>query len=196
MANSREEKALVARALDGDREAFRLLLREYQTPVFHIALRMLRDREDAEDATQDVFIKVHGALHQYDFRYPFRSWIFRIAHNRCIDYIRKRKMTFLSLDAPAPGREEETGWELPDPDAVDPLDAAQAAEEKELIEEAIGKLGPTLRSAITLRHVEGLRYEEIAQILGVPLGTVKVRIFRARQVLARLLGRRLGKEKK
>lgn len=196
MAGSPDEKKLVRRARGGDREAFRLLLREYQTPVFNLALRILRSREDAEDAAQEVFVKVYNALHQYDPRYAFRSWIFRITHNLCIDYIRRRKMSTLSIDAPVAGPEGDMEWNLPDRDAVDPLEAASAGEERDLIERAIEKLGPTLRSAITLRHVDGLRYDEIAEILDIPLGTVKVRIFRAREMLAKLLSRPLGREKK
>jgi RNA polymerase sigma-70 factor (ECF subfamily) len=196
MAGSPDEKKLVRRARGGDQEAFRLLLREYQTPVFNLALRILRSREDAEDASQEVFVKVYNALHQYDPRYAFRSWIFRITHNLCIDYIRRRKMSTLSLDAPVAGPEGEMEWDLPDPDAIDPSEAASAGEEREMIERAIEKLGPTLRSAITLRHLEGLRYDEIAEILEIPLGTVKVRIFRAREMLAKFLSRPLGRDKK
>jgi len=196
MASSPDEKALVARAVDGDQEAFRLLLREYQTAVYNLAFRILRGKEDAEDASQEVFVKVHKALHQYDPRYAFRSWIFRITHNLCIDMIRRRKPPALSINSPIATSEGEVEWDLPDVDAVDPLEAVTALEEKNMIEEAIEKLGPTLRSAITLRHIEGLRYDEIAKILDIPLGTVKVRIFRARELLAKLLASRLGREKK
>lgn len=195
MASSPDEKSLVKRARGGDEEAFRLLLRAYQTPVYSLALRILRAKEDAEDATQEVFVKVYNALHQYDPHYAFRSWIFRITHNLCIDFIRRRKQNTLSLDAPIAGHEGEMDWDLPDPDAVDPLEATSAGEEKKLIEEAIERLNPTLRSAITLRHVEGLRYDEIAEILDIPLGTVKVRIFRARETLAKLLSQKLERGK-
>ncbi len=193
MDRSRDEKDLVERSRTGDEEAFRLLIREYQNPVFHLAQRILRNRSDAEDAAQEVFIKVYSALSQYDPRYAFRSWIFRITHNLCIDYIRKRKYPLISIDQPIAGSEGEITWDLPDPDAVNPLEAVEAGQEKKIIEEAIGKLSPTLRSAITLRHLEGLRYDEIADILEIPLGTVKVRLFRAREALAKLLSSRLDR---
>ena len=164
--------------------------------VYNLAFRILRSREDAKDATQEVFLKVHGALHQYDPQYAFRSWILRITHNHSIDQLRKRRMSTISIDSPISRPEGDVEWDLPDPGAVDPLEATSAGEEKTLIEEAIGRLGPTLRSAITLRHVEGLRYDEIAEILEIPLGTVKVRIFRAREALAKLLGRRLERGEK
>ncbi|NNE09031.1 MAG: sigma-70 family RNA polymerase sigma factor [Gemmatimonadetes bacterium] len=195
MARSPDEKKLVRRILEGDAEAFRPLVRTYQSPVYHLALRILRNRDDAEDAAQDVFVKVFRKLRSYDDRYALKSWILRITHNHCIDQLRKRKHKMLSLDEPFARGDGETEWELPDPDAVDPLEAALDSELKAILASAIERLSPNLQAAITLRHVEGLRYDEIADVLGIPLGTVKVRIFRAREELARLLGSRLGRNK-
>lgn len=185
---------LVRRAREGDEEAFRLLLRRYQGDVFGLAWRILRNRDDAEDAAQEVFIRLHKSLDQYDPNRAFRSWLLRITHNLCIDHIRKRRLATVSFDEPIPTGDGEVGWDPPDPDGKDPLERLVEKEERELIEEAIAGLAPKLRSAITLRHVQGLRYEEIAEILDVPLGTVKVRIFRARAAMAGILERKLRGE--
>ncbi len=194
MVSKPEEKEWVARARSGDEEAFRAIVRRYQGEVYNLAGRILRNREDAEDAAQDVFVRIYGALHQYDPRYPFRNWVLRITHNLCIDCLRRKRVPTVSMDEPIRQKDGEMGWELPDPDAPDPLEQVMRTEESRWIEEAIGSLGPTLRTAITLRHFHGLRYEEIAEILEVPLGTVKVRIFRARAALAKILARRMGEE--
>jgi RNA polymerase sigma-70 factor (ECF subfamily) len=194
MVSKPEEREWVARARGGDEEAFRALVRRYQGEVYNLAGRILRNREDAEDAAQEVFVRVYGALHQYDPSHPFRNWLLRITHNLCIDHLRRKRISTVSMDEPIRQKDGEVGWELPDPDAPDPLEAVIYAEERGWIEEAIASLGPTLRAAITLRHLHGLRYEEIAEILDVPLGTVKVRIFRARAALAKLLARRMEGE--
>ncbi|MBN1824950.1 MAG: sigma-70 family RNA polymerase sigma factor [Candidatus Eisenbacteria bacterium] len=196
MESKPDDKSLVARARAGDEECFRILIRRYQRDVFRLCYRILRNNEDAEDASQDVFIRLHRSLGQYDPSHLFRSWLLRITHNLCIDHLRRRRMTTVSLDEPIRRGDGEIEWDLPDPDAMDPLDATALGQEREMLEEAIARLGPTLRSAITLRHVHGLRYEEIAETLDVPLGTVKVRIFRARAALAEMLGERLGRERK
>ncbi|MFH1682017.1 MAG: sigma-70 family RNA polymerase sigma factor [Candidatus Eisenbacteria bacterium] len=194
MESSPAERKLVARALAGEEGAFRALLRRYQRDVFNLAFRILKNREDAEDAAQEVFVRVYQSLGQYDPNRPFRNWLLRITHNLCVDVLRRRRIRTVSLSEPLQGEEGEIGWELPDPDAADPLDALVGKEEREIIEETIAKLGETLRSAIVLRHVQGLRYEEIAEVLGIPLGTVKVRIFRARAAIAEILGRRFGEK--
>ncbi|MBM3321551.1 MAG: sigma-70 family RNA polymerase sigma factor [Candidatus Eisenbacteria bacterium] len=194
MGSSPEERRLVARARAGEEGAFRSLLRRHQRDVFNLAFRILRNREDAEDAAQEVFLRIYRSLEQYDPERPFRNWLLRITHNLCIDWLRRRRIATVSLGEPLRQDEGEIEWELPDPSAADPLETLLGKEERELVEEAIAKLGPTLRSAIVLRHVQGLRYEEIADVLGIPLGTVKVRLFRARAAIAELLGRKLERE--
>jgi RNA polymerase sigma-70 factor (ECF subfamily) len=189
-----DERTLVAKARAGDEGAFRALVRAHQRSVFGLAYRILQNREDAEDAAQEAFIRVYRSLEQYDPERPFRSWLLRITHNLCVDTLRRRRLRLVSLDEPIRGEAGEIEWDPADTTTPDPLEALVAGEEKELIEKAIARLGPTLRSAIVLRHVQGLRYEEIAEILGVPLGTVKVRIFRARAAIAEALARRFGGE--
>jgi RNA polymerase sigma-70 factor (ECF subfamily) len=160
--------------------------------VFNLAIRILRNREDAEDASQEVFFRLYRSLGQYDPGRPFRSWLLRITHNLCIDLLRRRRVAPVSIDGPLRGEEGDSEWDLPDPSGRDPLEELLGKEERELVEAAIERLGPVLRSAIVLRHMHGLRYEEIAEVLDVPLGTVKVRIFRARAAIADFLARRSG----
>lgn len=177
------DQEVVARACDGSERAYRELLSRYERPVFSLIYRMVRDRERAEDLCQDTFIKVLNALTTYRPEYKFSSWIFKIANNAAIDHLRKKQLDTLSLDgapdAVTAERQEGTSLQISDT-TESPLDELQARELGGQIEEAIGKLRPEYRSCILLRHVEGRPYEEIAEILDLPLGTVKTYIHRAR----------------
>ncbi|RPJ43487.1 MAG: sigma-70 family RNA polymerase sigma factor, partial [Candidatus Latescibacterota bacterium] len=164
MKSAPDERSLVARTLAGDEDAFRALLRRYRSDVYNLAIRILKNREDAEDASQEVFVRLYRALDQYDPERPFRGWLLRITHNLCVDHLRRRRLPAVSIDGPLRTEEGEGDWDLPDPKARDPLEDLVGKEEQELVEEAIGRLGPVLRSAIVLRHVQGLRYEEIAEV--------------------------------
>jgi RNA polymerase sigma-70 factor (ECF subfamily) len=174
---------LVARARKGSEAAYRELLGRYQRPVFSLVYRMVRDRERAEDLAQETFVKVFNNIERYDPKYKFSSWIFKIATNVAIDAIRKKEPETVSLDGSRHARTDEeleatriqvaSGEENPE----ELLEARELGTE---IEHAIGRLRPEYRTAIVLRHVEGRAYEEIAEIMDVPLGTVKTYIHRAR----------------
>ena len=177
---------LVALARSGSELAYRELLDRYQRPVFSLVYRMVRDRELAEDLAQETFVKVFNRLDRYNPRYKFSSWIFKIASNLAIDTLRKKAPVTVSLEG---SRHAQTVEEA---DATritvasggeNPEELLEAKELGEEIERAIGKLRPEYRTAIVLRHVEGRPYEEIAEILDVPLGTVKTHIHRARAEL-------------
>lgn len=177
------DQEVVARACEGSERAYRELLGRYERPVFSLIYRMVRDRERAEDLCQDTFIKVLNALTSYRPEYKFSSWIFKIANNAAIDHLRKKQLDTLSLDgAPdAVTQERQEGTSLQVADNIEtPLDELEARELGSHIEAAIGKLRPEYRSCILLRHVEGRPYEEIAEMLDLPLGTVKTYIHRAR----------------
>jgi RNA polymerase sigma-70 factor (ECF subfamily) len=177
------DQEVVARACDGSEPAYRELLSRYERPVFSLVYRMVRDRERAEDLCQDTFIKVLNALTSYRPEYKFSSWIFKIANNAAIDHLRKKQLDTLSLDgapdAVTTERQEGTSLQISD-NTESPLDELEARELGGQIEEAIGNLRPEYRSCILLRHVDGRPYEEIAEILDLPLGTVKTYIHRAR----------------
>jgi len=184
-----QEVVVLARA--GNEAAYRELLRRYERPIFSLVFRMVRDRELAEDLAQETFVKALNALDSYRPEYKFSSWIFKIANNTAIDHLRRRELDTLSLDgsphAETPEAMEATALQIGNR-LESPLEAVEARELGGAIEEAIGKLRPEYRSCILLRHVEGRAYEEIAEILNLPLGTVKTYIHRARNELRESLG--------
>ena len=180
------DQEVVAIARTRDEAACRELVRRYERPVFSLLYRMVRNRELAEDLAQETFIKVMNALDSYRPEYKFSSWVFKIANNAAIDHLRKRELDTLSLEgsphADTPQMVERTTLQIGERAET----ALEAVEHKELggeIERAIAKLRPEYRVCILLRHVEGRAYEEIAEILDLPLGTVKTYIHRARNEL-------------
>jgi RNA polymerase sigma-70 factor (ECF subfamily) len=184
------DQQVVAWAQDGAEAAFRELVRRYQRPVFSLIYRMVRDREAAEDLAQETFIKVLNAIDSYRPEHKFSSWIFKIANNAAIDHLRRREPDLLSLegapDAVSVDRQEATALQVRDR-GESPLEELEARELGSHIEGAIARLRPEYRACILLRHVEGRAYEEIAAILGLPLGTVKTYIHRARGELRDIL---------
>lgn len=184
------DQEVVRHAVSGREAAYRELIRRYQRPVFSLVFRMVRDRELAEDLAQETFIKVLNAIDSYRPEYKFSSWIFKIANNAAIDHLRRRALDTLSLDG-SPHAEtaeaiEATTLQIGADDET-PLDEVANRELGSQIEAAINELRPEYRSCILLRHVEGRPYEEIAEILELPLGTVKTYIHRARNELRILL---------
>ena len=185
---SDQEVVLQARA--GREAAYRELIRRYERPIFALLFRMVRDRELAEDLAQETFIKALNAIESYRPEFKFSSWIFKIANNAAIDHLRRRELDTLSLDgsphAATPEAMQATALQI-GARQESPLDAVEAKELGGAIEAAIGRLRPEYRSCILLRHVEGRAYEEIAEILDLPLGTVKTYIHRARNELRQTL---------
>jgi len=184
------DQEVIARALQGRETAYRELIDRYQKPVFSLVYRLVRDRELAEDLAQETFIKVLNALDRYDPRYKFSSWIFKIAHNTALDQLRKKELATLSLDgSPHATDAEEVDATVLTAIASDetPEDYAANRELGTVLERAIATLRPEYRTAIILWHVEGRPYDEIAEIMGVPLGTVKTYIHRARGELRQKL---------
>jgi RNA polymerase sigma factor (sigma-70 family) len=177
-----EDIQLIARARRGDERAFRSLLDKYERPVFSICMRMVRNRDDATDLAQDSFIKVFSMLERYNPSYAFSSWLFKITSNLCIDYLRKRRVETYPMDEPIDGEKGEITRQYesdePDPDAV--LDRK---EKMVRLNQGVEELPEHYRIMLILRHQEGLSYEEIAETLEIPLGTVKARIHRAREML-------------
>ncbi len=187
---SLSDQEIVALAKEGREAAYRELIRRYERPVFSLILRMVRDRQLAEDLAQETFIKALNAIATYKPEYKFSSWIFKIANNAAIDQLRRREVDTLSIDG-APNATsaddiEATALQVGDKGET-PLAELEARELGTHIERAIAQLRPEYRSCIMLRHVEGLAYEEIAQLLDLPLGTVKTYIHRARHELRDML---------
>jgi RNA polymerase sigma-70 factor (ECF subfamily) len=181
---------VVSLAQQGRDVAFRELIRRYERPVFSLIYRMVRDRELAEDLSQDTFVKVLNHIDRYRAEFKFSSWLFKIANNVAIDHLRKRQVETISVDgsphAASQDAIEATSFEIAG-QQESALDEIEARELGSAIEQAIAKLRPEYRSCIMLRHVEDRSYEEIAATLDLPLGTVKTYIHRARHELRKAL---------
>ncbi len=175
-------EGLVRRCLAGDERAFRELVERYQPQVYSLALHMVRRVEDAEDVTQETFIRVFRALGRYDLARPFGAWLMTITSRLCIDHIRRRKFSPISLTQREPGSDEEYSIDVRDP-GLKPDERVVHAEEERRSVELIDSLPPHYRIVVLLRHQQQLSYEEIAEALTLPLGTVKARIHRARALL-------------
>ena len=188
--NALTDQEVVLLARGGQERAYRELVRRYERPIFSLLYRMVRDRELAEDLSQETFVKALNAIESYRPEYKFSSWLFKIANNAAIDHLRRRELDTLSLEgsphAVTPDAVEATALQIGDRGET-PLDIVEAKELGGQIERAIAQLRPEYRACILLRHVDGRAYEEIAQMLDLPLGTVKTYIHRARNELRRLL---------
>jgi RNA polymerase sigma-70 factor (ECF subfamily) len=176
---------LVASALKGREDGFEELVRRYQRPMVTYIYRMTGDYEASLDLTQEVFIKVYNSLARYDATFKFSTWIYRIAHNAAIDYLRRNSTQFEDLE-----RQNSDGATFMRPlasRAPSPEEQSERAERRAEIETVVQDLPPAYRELIVLRHAHDLSYDEIAEITALPLGTVKNRIFRARESLRRAL---------
>ena len=175
------DEELVAAVLDGDRERFGALVDRYQARLVNYLFRLLRNVDDAHDLAQEVFVKVYQVLDRYDPQFKFSTWLFRVAQNAAIDQIRRRRLKLVSLrqeDDEGDGRD----WDLPSPERG-PYGEMRNRERGDAIQEAIDTLPWEYRELILLRHFGELPYDEIAHLKQMPLGTVKNKLFRGRQML-------------
>ncbi len=177
---------LVASVLAGSERAFGDLVRRYERPVYTLLLRMVREPLLAEDLGQEVFVKAYRALASYDPARKFASWLFKIAHNAALDHLRRGELQTVPLEAGEDDR-PDLAEVLVDAGAEDPEAAAGRRDLGRHLDRAIGRLRPEYRAAIVLRFQEGLSYQEIAEELGQPIGTVKTNLHRARKALAGLM---------
>ncbi|RMG65231.1 MAG: sigma-70 family RNA polymerase sigma factor [Calditrichaeota bacterium] len=177
-----DDHRLIEQAKKGNQKAFETLMHRYRNLVYHVMLKMIRNPQDAEDLTQEAFMKAFHALNSFNEEYAFSTWLMKIATNNCIDLLRKRKLKAISIDQPVQVKDDAIRIELPDRDPT-PERRLLSREQSRLIDQAIDSLPPLYRHVIVLRHREEKSYEEIAEILDLPLGTVKARIFRAREML-------------
>ena len=185
-----DDRELATLAARGRESAFRELLTRYERPVFSLVYRMVRDRTLAEDLAQEAFIRAFNAIGSYKTSYKFSNWILKIANNHTIDYLRKRKLDTVSIHgSPHAKTEDEINQTRVVLESRDenPHDYVEHRELGGQIEEAIGQLRDEYRTVILLRHVEGHAYDEIAEIMDLPLGTVKTYLHRARGELRKSL---------
>ena len=180
---------LVVRVLAGEQEAFRALVSRHQRGVYNLLARMLRNPSRAEELAQETFLKAFKNLRSFDPGYKFSNWILRIAHNAAIDAMRRAGPPEVSLDEPDPHSGLAPAEAVPDPRADE---ADRAIERRELslaLSWAFDQLRPEYRQLVVLRYQEDRSYEEITEITGLPLGTVKSHLHRARAEMAELLRR-------
>jgi RNA polymerase sigma-70 factor, ECF subfamily len=184
--NDSADCVLVQASLDGDQAAFAELVARYRPIVFRIVLRTLGNTADNEDAVQEIFIRTMISLSKYDRKYPFAPWILKIAANYCIDQIRRRKARKYKLWSDLSEAEQRKAiWDLSTQPHADDSVQADPQEYLEVARSLLNRLKPKQRMSFVLREIEGRPYEEVADILGVPETTVRVRVWRARNDLNR-----------
>lgn len=176
------DEELVEAVLRGHRERFSDLVERYQGRLVNYLYRLLRSVEDAHEITQEVFVKVYQALDRYDPRYRFSTWIFRVAQNAAIDEIRRRRVRLVPFEGREGGEGEAREWEPASPERG-PYRELRNVERGGAIQRAIDKLPWEYRELIVLRHFGELSYDDIARLKTMPLGTVKNKLFRGRQML-------------
>lgn len=177
-----DDRELVAAILAGERDRFTELVTRYEKRVVHYVYRITHRYEEAHDLAQEIFMKVYLALDRYDPKYQFSTWIFRIAQNSAIDLVRKKNLPEVSMVQPGDGEEEEREREFAD-QGVSPYRALHNKQLSDAIDRAVEQLPADYRELIQLRHFAELSYEEIAAMKKLPLGTVKNKLFRARNLL-------------
>src|SRR6056297_2513971 len=185
-ASSLEDDALVSEALAGREDSYSKLVDKYQKPLYFHIRKMIKEVELVDDLVQEVFMKAFHNLNSYSNEYAFSTWIYRIATNHTIDYLRKKKLQTLSIDQPYKTKDGDMEMQLPD-ESFSTDQPVMKKERKAIVQDAIDDLPEKYRLVIEMRHMEEKTYQEIADILDLPLGTVKDHIFRARELLYKAL---------
>lgn len=179
---------LAVQAAGGSADAFHELVRRFERPVLSLIVRMVGDPTIAEDLAQETFVKAFRYLDRYDPKRKLASWLFKIAHNTTLDHLRRKHPETVPLEA---GDGTEDTWEvLAAPETTEPDRLVESGEAMAALEEALRALAPRYREILLLRFREGLAYQEIADVIGVPMGTMKIQLHRARKALATELERR------
>ncbi len=178
---------LVESALTGDEKAFAKLMSRYKDAIYFMLLKMVNNKNDAEDLTLEAFGKAFKNLHQYSPNFAFSTWLFKIATNNCIDFLRKRRGVYVSIENNPENGDTEQPIKLrsTEPDPEEKLIRIQKAI---LMRKIVHRLKPRYRILVELRYFREFSYEEIAHELKLPLGTVKAQLFRAREMLFKMIG--------
>ncbi|MCC6691038.1 MAG: sigma-70 family RNA polymerase sigma factor [Bacteroidia bacterium] len=185
---------LVKQALSkADQQAYANLMSRYRDSVYYMLLKMVGNKDDADDLTIEAFAKAFKRLDQYTPSFAFSTWLFKIATNNCIDFIRKKKYNTFSIDKPIEG---EDGGEMSitlRSDFLNPEETMQNNQKVKMMHDVVDKLKPRYRQLVELRYFEELSYEEISERLDLPIGTVKAQLFRARELLLNIMKNMEGK---
>lgn len=177
---------LVQKALKGDEKAFARLLSRYKDTIYFMLLKMLNNRSDAEDLTLEAFGKAFKNLHQYSPTYAFSTWLFKIASNNCIDFLRKKKGIIISIETENELLEINESAKLKSKE-LNPEERLIRKQKAILLRKVVRRLKPHYQTLVELRYFNEMSYEEISKELNLPLGTVKAQLFRARQMLFKLI---------
>jgi RNA polymerase sigma factor (sigma-70 family) len=190
-ASSKVDLTIVHRAIGGDQKAFAELFQKYEQPLYFHILKIVRDREIIEDMLQEIFLKAFDNIASYNPDYAFSTWLYRITTNHSIDYLRKKRLKTMSLDEPVQTKDGVMSIEVADDDSHtdDKIIRDQRAK---ILTEALDSLPDKYKEIIRMRHMDELSYQEISELLDLPLGTVKAHIFRARELLYKYLKDKQG----
>lgn len=188
-ANARNDFSLVVRAKDGDQKAYAELMQRYKESIYFMALKMVNNKDDAMDLTVETFGKAFENIEKYKPDFAFSTWLFRIATNNCIDFIRKKRLNVVSLQSISEEDNEDRQLQVAS-DNLNPEETSIKKEESEKLKNIVEQLPMRYRTLIILRYYDELSYEEISQQLDIPLGTVKAQLFRARDLMSNIMNRR------
>lgn len=186
---AKQDLDLVERARAGDQKAYAQLLGKYRDAIYYMLLKMVNNPVDADDLTMEAFGKAFKNLDQYTPNFAFSTWLFKIASNNCIDFIRKKRGTTVSLDQSVDGDDSLTPSSLIQSDTPDPELSMINQQKITMMHDVVSKLKPRYRDLIKLRYFKQYSYEEISEQLELPIGTVKAQLFRARELLLNILSR-------
>jgi len=190
---AQQDMDLVEKARKGDQLAYGELLSRYRDAIYFMLLKMVNSPVDAEDLTIEAFGKAFKNIDQYTPNYAFSTWLFKIATNNCIDFIRKKRTTHVSLDQTMDGEDSLAPSSMIPADTPDPESTMITKQKIKHMRSVVSKLKPRYRTLVELRYFKEYSYEEIASELDIPIGTVKAQLFRARELLLNILNR--SKEK-
>jgi|JI102314A2RNA_FD_contig_31_1618605_length_795_multi_3_in_0_out_0_1 RNA polymerase sigma factor (sigma-70 family) len=188
-ANAKNDFMLVIRAKDGDQKAYAELMQRYKDSIFFMALKMVNNKDDAMDLTVETFGKAFENIEKYKPDFAFSTWLFRIATNNCIDFIRKKRLNVVSLQTLSDEDRDDKQLQIAS-DSLNPEQTSIKKQESEKLKSIVEQLPQRYRTLIVLRYYDEQSYEEIAQQLDLPLGTVKAQLFRARDLMSNIMNRK------
>ncbi len=186
---AQKDLQLVDAAINGDQSAYAELMERYRESIYYMMLKMVNNTDDADDLTIEAFGKAFNRLKQYSPNYAFSTWLFKIASNNCIDFIRKKRIKVTSMDTGIKNDDGETIFIDAESNSRNPEETAMHKQKVMHMRELVSKLKPRYRLLVEKRYFEELSYEEISEELDLPLGTVKAQLFRARDFLANMMAK-------
>jgi RNA polymerase sigma factor (sigma-70 family) len=184
---ARYDYNLVQKARGGEQDAFAELMDRYRDSIYFMLLKMVQNKDDADDLTIEAFGKAFHRLHLYTPHFAFSTWLFKIASNNCIDFIRRKKKNTISIDTSIMGDEGDELYMDLKSDSLDPEEQSIKKQKQKIMRDVVQRLKPRYRQLVEMRYFQELSYEEISEQLDLPLGTVKAQLFRARDLLFEIM---------